>query len=193
MSIIKTISEVPDHIFFPALEEINSIPWETVIDPSRSRGVFNSSKSIHIRGHKVPKGMMPISMKEWCMITECENNFPVTDIFVNACKAADWIYEQVNGLALGRIMIVRLESNGHVGLHVDPYDYFEMYSRFHIPFKTNDKVLFSGEDNTVTEHMPVKTLNQLNNRTPHQLINNGDDYRIHLIVDVAVKGGNQIF
>jgi len=193
MPLVKTITEVPDCIFFSALEEINTIQWETILDPSRRNSVFNTSKAIHIRGNKIPKGKLPTSLEEWCMITECENNFPATDIYKNACLASEWIYKQVDGIALGRIMIVRLESKSQVGLHTDPCDYFEMYSRFHIPFKTNNMVLFSGEDSSITEHMPFKMLSQLNNRLPHQLINNGDDFRIHLIVDIAVEGGNQIF
>ena len=193
MTLVHTITEVPDSVFFPALDEIQQINWDNIVDPTRNSAVFNTSKSIHIRRHKIPNGPLPRSLEEWCNITECENDPHATNTYINVCLAADWIYKQVAGKALGRIMIVRLESKGSVGLHIDPHEYFKMYSRFHIPFKTNDMVLFSGNDISITEHMPVKTLNRLNNRSPHQLINNGNDYRIHLIVDVAINGGNQIF
>jgi hypothetical protein len=89
-------------------------------------------------------------------------------------------------------MIVRLEAGGSVGLHVDPLDYFDVYARYHVPVKTTEQVVFSGGDK-VYEHMPYKMLSRLNNRKPHMLDNNGSDYRIHLIVDVEIEGGNNIF
>jgi aspartyl/asparaginyl beta-hydroxylase (cupin superfamily) len=106
---------------------------------------------------------------------------------------SQWMFETVSGKTMGRIMIVNLEPRGRVPLHVDPKDYFEMYSRFHVPLKTNPGVVFNGENGTANEHMPLGYLSRLNNRLPHQLDNNSDENRIHLIVDIETEGGNQIF
>lgn len=192
--LVKILQEVPDSIFNPALEEISHIHWNTVQDPSRSsRSVFATSTSIHVRRHAVGDRPYPTTIKEWSMICECEDNPDVADKFPAVKELAQWMYDAVGGQALGRIMIVNLEPRGRVPIHIDPYDYFAMYSRFHVPVKTNPDVIFSGGPGTPVEHMPYRHLSQLNNRLMHQLDNNSDENRIHVIVDIAVEGGNQIF
>lgn len=192
--LVKTLQEVPDDIFNPALEEINQINWSEVQDPSRSgRAAFATSTSIHVRRHAVGNRPYPTSIKEWSMICECEDNPQYAGRFDSVRKLADWMFDTVQGRALGRIMIVNLAPRGQVPIHVDPYDYFAMYSRFHVPFKTNPMVTFSGGFGTPTEHMPYQHLSQLNNRLPHQLDNTSNENRIHVIVDIALEGGNQIF
>lgn len=192
--LVKKIQEVPDQVFAPALEEIRAIDWSKIQDPSRSgRAVFATSTSIHVRKHAVGNRPYPRTIEEWSVICECEDNPQYIGQFAAVRKLADWMFATVQGQALGRIMIVNLAPQGHVPIHIDPLDYFAMYSRFHVPFKTNEKVIFSGGPGTEHEHMPYRTLCQLNNRLPHQLDNNSDENRIHVIVDIAVEGGNQIF
>ena len=193
--LIKTITKVPDEIFNPAAAEIESVKWENVNDVDRSsRKVFESSQSINVRRHKITgRASIPKSIEEWSVITECEDVPSLAARFPLVYKTAQWMVEQVGGIALGRIMIVNLLPHGKVPLHIDPLDYFAMYSRFHIPFKTNTNVVFSGGPDTAYEHMPFGHLSQLNNRLPHMLENNSDENRIHIIVDIALPGGNQIF
>jgi hypothetical protein len=187
----QIIEEVPDDIFLPALHEISAINWSTIIDTSRNNKVFSTSTSIHLRGHKIDHNNTLKKVEDYCKIVECvdtkiANNYPLS------YNVANWILKKVNGKRLGRIMIVKLEAGGSVGLHVDPLDYFDVYARYHVPVKTTEQVVFSGGDN-VYEHMPYKMLSRLNNRKPHMLDNNGSDYRTHLIVDVEIEGGNNIF
>lgn len=192
--LIRTIGPVPDEIFRPALDEINCIDWQSVQDPSRrGNAVFATSTSIHLRRHQVGNRPMPKTIEEWSVIVECEDNPQYKDKFPSVRQLAHWMYQQVNGIALGRIMIVNLAPRGHVPAHIDPLDYFAMYSRFHVPFKTNNNVTFSGGAGTEKEHMPQGHLSQLNNRLLHQLDNDSDENRIHVIVDIALPGGNQIF
>lgn len=192
--LVKQIQVVPETIFNPALKEIQQINWNTVQDPSRSgRAVFSTSTSIHIRRHAVGNRPYPRTIEEWSVICECDDNPQYIGRFQAVRALADWMYNTVSGQALGRIMIVNLAPRGRVPIHIDPLDYFAMYSRFHVPFKTNAQVTFSGGPGTELEHMPYQTLCQLNNRLPHQLDNDSDENRIHVIVDIAVEGGNQIF
>ena len=64
--------------------------------------------------------------------------------------------------------------------------------RFHMPLKTNDKVIFTSWDNNGQKH--VYTIWQkvsvgfLDTRRPHTAINGGDDIRIHLVADVWANG-----
>jgi hypothetical protein len=193
--LVKTITQVPDNIFQPALAEIESIDWQQISDPSRSSSkVFSTSSAIHIRAHKPPQGKpLPRTIEEWSVITECIDHPQWVDQFHAVRLLANWMMESVEGKALGRIMIVNLAAQGNVPPHIDPLDYFAMYSRFHVPFKTNAQVVFSGGAGTAEEHMPYQTLCQLNNRLMHRLDNRSQENRIHVIVDIALENGNQIF
>ena len=193
--LVKTIAQVPDTIFQPALDEINTINWRQVQDPSRANvQAFATSTAVHVRTHRPPVGRpRPTTIEEWSVITECANHPENHAKYPNVVNTAEWIMQQVSGIALGRIMIIELAPRGIVALHIDPLDYFAMYSRFHIAFKTNPGVVFNGGPGTADEHMAYQHLCQLNNRLPHSLVNHSDQSRIHLLVDIAVEGGNQIF
>lgn len=190
--LVQTICEVPDDLFIRSLNEISTIDWSSIDDPSRKTGVFNASTAIHLRIHKVDPNNKPKSIREYCAIVDCADVGSVIDQYPETYKLANWICETVKGIRLGRIMIVRLEAGGSVGLHQDPYEYFETYSRYHVPLITNPLVVFNDEDN-VEEHVAVKTLARLNNRKPHAVANNSSTYRVHVIVDVELPGGNVIF
>jgi hypothetical protein len=193
--LVKILKEVPDEVFVPALSEINNIQWENIHDTIRAKhNIFSTSSSIPLRRHALAKNRPePKTIAEWCMICECENNPVFNGQFASVRSLADWVLTYVNGIALGRMMIVNLKPYGTVDLHIDPNAYFEYYSRFHVPFRTNPNVVFHSGPDTLLEHMPYKKLCQLNNRSIHGLTNNSNEYRIHLIVDIAVEGGNQIF
>lgn len=193
--LVRTINQVPDEIFLPALNKINTIDWQQVKDPSRSSSdAFSTSTAIHLRTHLPPANKpRPQTVEEWSVITECVNHKVNYDQYSEIIPVAKWMMTQVQGIAMGRIMLIELAPRGVVKLHVDPLDYFVMYSRFHIPFKTNPGVVFNGGPETPDEHMPQQHLCQLNNRLPHRLENNSDQSRIHLLVDIAVEGGNEIF
>jgi hypothetical protein len=192
--LVKIIQEVPDVIFYPAFNEINNILWEDIHDTIRANhSIFSTSSSIPLRTHALMGKPKPNTIEEWCMICDCENNPLFDGQFTAVRSLANWVSTQVNGITLGKMMIVNLKPRGIVKPHIDPNTYFEYYSRFHIPFKTNPDVVFHNGSETFLEHMPYKHLCQLNNRALHGVINNSEDYRIHLIVDIAVNGGNQIF
>lgn len=192
--LVKIIDAVPEDLFTAAATEINNIPWDNVTERhSRNSPAFVSSNAIHLRVHKPPIGSNPKTVEEWSRIIECRDNPWVIKRFPKVMELVDWIYKKVDGEVLGRIMIVKLSERGIVSLHIDPEDYFVHHSRFHVPFKTNPGVVFNGGPGTENEHMPYKTLSRLNNRLPHMLENNSDEYRIHLIVDIQTPGKNEIF
>ena len=192
--LVKIISDIPDEIFSLAKQEIDAIPWDKVTDKhSRTSPNFTTSNAIHLRVHKPGKDQRPRTVEEWSKIIECRDNPFIIKHFPNVMKLVDWIFNEVDGEVLGRIMIVKLDAHGTVGLHVDPEDYFVHHSRFHVPFKTNPNVTFSSGPGSEIEHMPFKMLSRLNNRLPHMLENNSDEFRIHLIADIQTPGKNDIF
>jgi hypothetical protein len=192
--LVKIIDQVPDIIFNLAQEEILNIDWSKIDDSvRRRRAEFATSSSIHLRipAPTLTEGKQSVNQKS--TVCDCKDNLLWQNMFQAVRTLSQWMFETVSGKTMGRIMIVNLEPRGRVPLHVDPKDYFEMYSRFHVPLKTNPGVVFNGENGTANEHMPLGYLSRLNNRLPHQLDNNSDENRIHLIVDIETEGGNQIF
>lgn len=192
--LVKKICDVPNDVFINAYNEIVSIDWSSIVDPSRktTSNVFSTSTSIHLRVHDVDPNNKPQTMKEYCSIINCVDTDKV-NLYKNCYNLAKFVYDTVNGKRMGRIMIVRLEAGGSVAPHIDPYEYFETYARFHIPLITNDKVVFNGGENTVDEHMPTKHICRLNNRKLHSVENRSDTYRVHVICDIELDGGNNIF
>lgn len=190
----KIITVVPDDLFLAAETEINAIDFSTVRDARSNSAVFNTSTAVHLRVHKPPKDKpLPKTINEWSMITECVDHPANYNKYPAVVKLCWWVFNQVNGVEMGRIMIVNLAAGGHVDPHIDPLDYFEQHSRYHIPFKTNKNVVFNDGSGSADEHMPYKTLCRLNNRLVHALYNRSDQNRIHLLVDIKQPSGNEIF
>jgi hypothetical protein len=192
--LVQVIKKVPDELFEKALFDATKIKWETrPVDHRQSYDVFRDSSTVHLRTHKHPSDWEPKTIEEWSTITECVDNPKFDEKFKKTRNIVNWVYEQVGGISLGRVMIINLAPRGKVALHVDPLDYFEKHSRYHIPLVTNEGVTFSGGPETQKEHMPLGYLCRLNNRLPHQLDNDSDLNRIHLLVDIETPDGNQIF
>lgn len=192
--LVKILQEVPDDLFIAAKKEIDNIDFTTVVDARSKASVFKTSTSIHLRIHKPPEnGPMPKTIDEWSVITECINHPKNFEKYPEVIKLCKWVYETVGGIEMGRIMIVQLLAGGEVGPHIDPLDYFEQFSRFHVPFKTNTSVVFNNGAGSKDEHMPFKTLCRLNNRLTHALYNKSAEDRIHLLIDIKQPSGNEIF
>jgi hypothetical protein len=193
--LVKILEKVPEDKFNLALKEIEKIDWGQIQDNERSaRSVFSTSKSIHLRTHKIPpNGPIPKSIQEWSMIVECADKEENILKYCHTYNLAIWACNYLNGIKIGRIMIVNLLPGGKVNPHIDPYDYFEVHSRFHIPLITNDNVVFLSGPESETEHMPVGMLSRLNNRTLHSVENRSDALRVHIIIDIAMEGGNTVF
>ena len=99
-----------------------------------------------------------------------------------------------------RIRFMNLVPNdgkvdGELGRHTDQVDPDAGVTdgnlmRFHIPIKTNEKVLFTlwdCEGNMSTVNMKVGECWYMDMRKPHRVINGGDEIRTHLVIDVEAN------
>lgn len=80
-----------------------------------------------------------------------------------------------------RIRIAKLKAKGGIKPHIDAAPYFEKQHRLHIPLKTNPDCWFfvRGEG----WRMLPGEIWEINNIHVHSVVNDGDEDRIHLIVD----------
>jgi len=86
-----------------------------------------------------------------------------------------------------RINFVKLDpKGGDIEEHVDNVFSLSHSHRVHIPIITNDNVDFSigGE----VKNLKEGEIWEVNNRQLHSVVNNGDKFRVHLIVDWAIPG-----
>lgn len=192
--LVQILDTIPKDLLDSVTSEIATIDWDNrPQDPRAKYSVFQHSQTIHLRTHKKPDDFTPTTINEWSRILECVDNPTMKDKFPAVKQLAQWVYERVGGIQMGRIMIINLVARGKVAIHIDPLDYFEKHSRYHVPIKTNPNVTFSGEPGTPLEHMPQGHLCRLNNRLLHRLDNDSDENRIHVLIDIETPDGNQIF
>jgi hypothetical protein len=81
-----------------------------------------------------------------------------------------------------RVEFINMKPNSRVRKHKDRSDLLYLSRRFHIPIKTNEKVLFFSENES--RHLKLGRAYELNNIKYHSVVNSGEENRIHLIVDV---------
>lgn len=144
---------------------------------------------------------------DWTLFTSRQNTFKVhrdtlTFPFVNSefFISSDIIYRNINHPIYPIILeeLLKLEEyfsatvriaglagikpNGTIYKHVDKSELFQYAHRVHLPLVTNPGVIFTI-DNT-DFHLEKGTWYEIDNTRPHQVINNCQDIRIHLLVDL---------
>ena len=80
-----------------------------------------------------------------------------------------------------RIMLARLAAGKSVARHVDTSPSAEVPHKIHVPLQTNPRVRFMIDDGDYT--LERGRAYEVNNRRPHEVRNESDDDRVHLIFD----------
>ena len=115
-----------------------------------------------------------------------------TDLYYKLENKVDHFLNQLPG-EFDRVRFMTLKpGGGELARHTDQTDPTwgttdGKMLRFHMPLKTNDKVVFTSWDNDGKENKYNMGKGEcwfLDTRRPHTAINGGDDIRIHLVADV---------
>lgn len=85
-----------------------------------------------------------------------------------------------------RCNLVQLLPGGEITEHRDMNFSLTHAHRVHVPIITNDKVWFTVGGETL--NIPDGEIYEINNRRPHSVVNEGDEPRVHLIMDYVLKG-----
>ena len=81
-----------------------------------------------------------------------------------------------------RMILTKLKPQGTIPEHRDTGPHFHISHRVHLPLVTNDEVLFTVGDETIT--MNAGELWEINNTNRlHSVVNKSDRDRVHLIID----------
>jgi hypothetical protein len=86
-----------------------------------------------------------------------------------------------NGRA-GRVIFPKLKAGKKIDGHIDNGDYLDVCRRHHIPIVTNDKVFFAIDQELL--NMQEGECWEINNMRYHEVTNDGEKDRIHLLIDI---------
>jgi quercetin dioxygenase-like cupin family protein len=85
-----------------------------------------------------------------------------------------------------RATLVRLKAGHSIAEHQDKNFSLTHSHRVHLPIVTNDEVMFTVGSETI--NMRDGQVFEINNRRMHSVHNNGDEDRVHLILDFVLPG-----
>jgi hypothetical protein len=97
--------------------------------------------------------------------------------------------ELVKKFGLGyfiRANLLRLMPGEAIAEHRDMNFSLAHAHRVHVPIITNDEVWFTVGGETL--NIPEGEIYEINNRRPHSVRNDGDEPRVHLVLDYVLKG-----
>jgi hypothetical protein len=105
-----------------------------------------------------------------------------------AQEELEYIYNFLESLFNGKIIraeLITMNSNSRIRTHRDRGDILFLARRIHIPIKTNKNVIFKVNEDSL--NMKASNIYEINNFKYHSVINNSEENRIHLIIDVLPK------
>ena len=91
----------------------------------------------------------------------------------------------VQGERLGRVIINKLRPGGRIFPHRDTPAHAEYWDRHHIVLQAYPGVVFRAGEESV--YMATGEIWWFDNSEEHEVINNSDDDRIHMVVDIRTS------
>ena len=79
-------------------------------------------------------------------------------------------------------LVARLGAGHRIQMHQDGGEFLENIHRVHFPILTNDQAFYRFSDGEI--NMPVNSVWEIDNLRNHGVRNDGDEPRIHIIINV---------
>ena len=108
--------------------------------------------------------------------------YPAADTFWMLKPVLFDLMRKVNAERLGRVLITRLKPGAQILPHVDGGDHAAYYARYHIALQGLPGSLFRAGDEQIT--MRTGEVWWFQNAVEHSVLNNSQDDRIHIVVDL---------
>lgn len=180
MNLTTIVEQVPELILANAISDVTSIDWnnEDILDFE----VEKTDESFVLRMNQIDLDSNLTSVEEF---DASSSKLPMTLDIKNVQVLIDWLKSITNSSFVGSTRIVSLFPGAYIPNHTNNNNYFSYYTRYHIPLVTHSDVKFINTVTGVEDHMSVGNVYKLSNDVEHQVINNSDIFRIHLIVDLA--------
>jgi hypothetical protein len=110
---------------------------------------------------------------------------PAYKILTDARPLVMNLMAYVSGERLGRVMINKIAPGGRIYPHADTPVHAEYWERFHIVLESSPGVMFRCESEKV--YMATGEIWWFNNSLEHEVINDSQSDRVHMIIDVRCQ------
>lgn len=136
-----------------------------------------------------------------CIVLRGPNTFDITpDVVFNMIESVDLpnigqlpnvkvlcrlACQMLRVKELGRVMLVELPAGASIDRHFDQGAYADHFDRFHLPLTSEPGNLFTCGDEAI--HMQPGELWQFNHHLEHEVVNNSNAPRVHLIIDAVTE------
>lgn len=100
-------------------------------------------------------------------------------------KAVMQLLQYTEGTRLGRVMINKVSPGGSIFRHADTPVHANYYTRFHIVVKSKPGNDFHSDDEITW--IPEGSIVAFKNQLEHEVHNNSDEDRIHIVVDIRAE------
>jgi quercetin dioxygenase-like cupin family protein len=108
--------------------------------------------------------------------------YPAIDHLPQARPLIFALMHRVEGERLGRVLITALEPGKRIDPHPDSGDHARYFERYHVVLQATPGMIFRVGDEQV--QMKIGEIWWMQNQVEHEVINNGSDTRIHMIIDI---------
>lgn len=108
-------------------------------------------------------------------------DYPPYAVLPEARPLVAGLFAMVQGERLGRVMINKIAPGGRIFPHADTPEHTAYYSRFHLVLQSAPGVRFKAGDEEV--YMGTGEFWWFDNKQVHEVINNSDVDRIHVVMD----------
>lgn len=162
-----------------AKQELTDNPdiWERIrLRQNIPNSVHSETQSIYMRG---PSEFTPEGIRN--SLTSLNSRYAMENL-PECLKVITQVIKKINPKRIGRILIINLKAGGSIKKHVDNGPYASEFDRYHIPIKTNDKVISYSPEDAV--NMKEGELWLYPHKVEHYIENNGDTDRWHLVFDL---------
>lgn len=115
---------------------------------------------------------------------ECVDQ-PVYKLLPEARSIVMPLMAYVQGERLGRVMINKIDPGGRIFPHADTEAHAAYYTRYHACLASSPGYLFRCGDERIT--MNAGEVFWFNNAIEHEVVNNGADERISVVIDIRTS------
>lgn len=157
--------------------KVNSDLWNKNTLRTKHKGTAHEHvEDIWLRFNEIVDNAINVVDDKECI------NYPAIYRLPEARNLILWLMTRVSGEQLGRCLVTKLKPGSRIHPHTDmgaPADYYE---RYHIVLSGHKGSVFRAGDEQVT--MLTGEVWWFDNQQEHEVRNNSEDDRIHMIIDI---------
>ncbi len=145
--------------------------------------------TIEMAGEEPTEEELVAHLKDKGLVTLDAQDTEIYDEMFEVYEAVAWLAKSMKAEQIGRVMVARLLPNGHVKPHADAGKYYDFYDRFHICVTGKGCYFRVGRE---TVKMLPGEVWWFRNNDEHEVWNDSNAHRDHIIVDLKLKGDKNV-